>query len=200
MPNRLLAACASVAAALLWHGSAVAQTFPDRPVTIIVSYAAGGPSDIVARALGQSMSATLGQAVPIENVAGAGDFLFDQTIGAIPQIEAGTIKAFAVTSGTRLAQLKNLPTMQEAGLERFEVIQWHALYAPAGTPKAALDKLGAALEVALKDPTIVKRFTELGGPPFPEGKRGAAEARAMLKSQVETWTRVIRSAGVTAAK
>jgi tripartite-type tricarboxylate transporter receptor subunit TctC len=131
-------------------------------------------------------------------VAGQIDFLFDQTLGAIPQIEAGAIKGFAVTSATRLAQLKDLPTLQEAGLASFEITQWHALYAPAGTPREALDKIGAALETALKDPVIVKRFTELGGPPFPAGKRGPAEAKAMLVSQVETWTKVIRSAGVTA--
>ena len=132
-------------------------------------------------------------------VAGQIDFLFDQTLGAIPQIQAGTIKAFAVTSSARLDQLKDLPTLQEAGLTRFEVTQWHALYAPARTPKAVLEKIGAALEKALGDPIIIKRFAELGSSMFPEGKRGAAEARTMLTSEVEMWAKVIKSAGVSAA-
>jgi tripartite-type tricarboxylate transporter receptor subunit TctC len=89
--------------------------------------------------------------------------------------------------------------MLEAGLSGFEVTQWHALFAPAGTPKAALDKVGAALEKALKDEAIIKRFTELGSQTFPEGKRGAPEAKAMLRSEVEKWARLIKSAGVSAS-
>jgi tripartite-type tricarboxylate transporter receptor subunit TctC len=123
--------------------------------------------------------------------------LFDQTLGAIPQVQAGTIKALAVTSGTRLHQLKDLPTMQEAGLRGFEVTQWHALYAPSGTPKVALDRIGAALEKALRDEAIVKRFADLGSLTFPDGKRGAPEAKAMLRSEVEKWSRVIKNAGVS---
>jgi tripartite-type tricarboxylate transporter receptor subunit TctC len=328
MLSRLFAFCgASLAVSLLWQTPSVAQAgFPERPITMIVSYAAGGPSDIIARALAQSMSVSLGQPIVIENVAGAGgtagaaraakaqpdghtllihhlalaagaglypnlpydtlsafepiglvnfnpfvltskkglaintareaieyirankdkvafghagvgsgshlcnlllqsalgikvaevayrgtapamndvvagqiEFLFDQTLGAIPQIQAGTIKAFAVTSSARIDQLKDLPTMAEAGLAGFEVTQWHALYAPARTPKAALDKIGAALEMALKDESIIKRFTELGSPTFPAGKRGPLEAKAMLKSEVEKWSRVIKTAGVSAS-
>jgi tripartite-type tricarboxylate transporter receptor subunit TctC len=327
MSNRPLGFCASLAAALLWQTPSMAQAnFPDRPITMIVSYAAGGPSDVIARALGQSMSVYLGQPIVIENVAGAGgtvgaaraakaqpdghtllihhlalaasaglypnlsydtltafepiglvnfnpfvlttkkgiasntareaieyirankdkitfghagvgsgshlcnlllqsalsikvaevayrgtapamndvvagqiDFLFDQTLSAIPQIHAGTIKAIAVTSSARIDQLKDLPTMTEVGLAEFEVTQWHALYAPAHTPKVARDKIGAALEMALKDENIIKRFTELGSPTFPAGKRGPLEAKAMLKSEVEKWSRVIKAAGVSAS-
>src|SRR5262249_51837561 len=125
---------------------------------------------------------------------------FDQTLGAIPQIQAGTIKAFAVTSSSRLDQLKDLPTMSEAGLTGFEVTQWYALYGPAGTPKVALDKIGAALEKALKDDAIVKRFAELGSVTFPEGKRGAQDAKAMLRSEVEKWATLIKDARVSSSK
>jgi len=73
MFNRFFGVCASLAGALVWQTPSLAQAgFPDRPMTIIVSYAAGGPSDITARALGQSMSVSLGQPIVIENVAGAG--------------------------------------------------------------------------------------------------------------------------------
>jgi tripartite-type tricarboxylate transporter receptor subunit TctC len=132
-------------------------------------------------------------------VGGQIDFLFDQTLTAIPQIQGGTIKAHAVTSGRRLDQLKDLPTMQEAGLARFEVIQWHALYAPAHTPKPVLEKIGLALEKALKDEVIINRFADLGSPMFPEGKRGASEAKAMLTSEVQKWAKVIKGAGVLVA-
>jgi tripartite-type tricarboxylate transporter receptor subunit TctC len=297
--------------------------YPTRPITLIVPYAAGGPSDVIARLLGQSMSATLGQQVVVENVAGAGgttgaarvadarpdghtllihhlalaaaqslygnlryatlqafepiglvnygpfvltarpaypadtiaaalasirekregvsmahagvgsgshlcnmliqsalgvrvtevpyrgtgpalndvaggqvDMLCDQTTNAIPQIQGGRVKAFAVTSAERNEQLKDLPTMQEAGLSGFEITQWHALYAPHGTPPAIIARLSAALEKALAEPSIVARFSDLGTVLFPAGRRGPAQTGEYLRREVEKWERVIREAGV----
>jgi len=82
------------------------------------------------------------------------------TIGnkiATGQIEAGKVKAFAVTSSKRLTTpaLKNLPTLDEAGLKGFNVNIWHGVYAPKGTPKAVTDRLNTALRAALKDPDFI---------------------------------------------
>lgn len=320
MLRRTLLAAALSALAV---APAAAQTFPDRPITLIVPYAAGGPSDVLGRLLAQSMSQTLGQTVVIENVGGAGgttgagraaratpdgytllihhlalaagatlyrnltydtvkdfapiglvnqgpfvivsklgieaktiaefldhvkksgrnisfgtagvgsgshlcnmmlqsalgtkfneipyrgtgpamndlvagqlDALCDQTTNSIPQIQGNRIRPYAVTATERVAQLPTLPTLQEAGLANFEVTVWHALYAPRGTPDTVIQRLNAALEVALKDQTVLARFADLGTTAYPAGRRGPAEARAQLEREVEKWRRVITEAGV----
>ena len=66
-------------------------------------------------------------------------------------------------------------------------------------PKVILDNLSAALEVALKDQTIIARFAELASPMYPKGRRGAPEAKAMLKSEVAKWAKLIKSAGISAS-
>ncbi len=320
MLRRLLTAAVCTVAISL--SSASAQTYPDRPITLIVPYAAGGPSDVLGRLIGQSLSQSLGQTVLIENVGGAGgttgaaraaraapngytilvhhlalaaaatlyrnlsydtvkdfepiglinqgpfvivsktgletktiaefiahvkktgrgmsfgtagvgsgshlcnmmmqsqlgvkfneipyrgtgpamndlvagqlDALCDQTTNSIPQIQGNRIRAYAVTALQRVEQLPSLPTLHESGLPNFEVTVWHALYAPRGTPAPIVQRLNAALEVALKDATVLKRFADLGTTPFPAGQRGPAEARARLESEVAKWRRVITESG-----
>jgi tripartite-type tricarboxylate transporter receptor subunit TctC len=122
--------------------------------------------------------------------------LCDQTTNAIPQIQGGRVKAFAVTSAERNEQLKHLPTMMEAGLAGFEITQWHALYAPRGTPPTIITRLSGALEKALAEPSIVARFADLGTVLFPAGRRGPDTARDHLRSEVAKWERVIREAGL----
>ena len=313
-----------LAAVSLWSAPALSQnTYPARPITLIVPFAAGGPSDVIARLIGQSMSTTLGQQVVIENVAGAGgtagaaraagaqpdgytllihhvalaagaslysslrydtltafesiglvnygpfvmtskldfpasdiagalahirqngnkvtiahagvgsgshlcnmllqsslgvkvtevayrgtgpaindlvggqvDMLCDQTTNALPQIQGKRIKAFAVTSSERNEQLRDLPTMQEAGLDRFEIVIWHALYAPKSTPAAVVETLSAALERALGEQSVTSRFADLGTVPFQAGRRGPGEASAQLRNEVEKWGRLIQESGL----
>jgi tripartite-type tricarboxylate transporter receptor subunit TctC len=318
---RRLAAAIVVAGATAT--AAQAQTFPDKPITLVVPFAAGGPSDVIARLLGQSMSATLGQQVVIENVAGAGgttaagrvakatpdgytllihhvalaagaslysklgydtnaafqpiglvnygpfvltaktgfapntatelfaklkkdgpsvnvahagigsgshlcglmltqalgiqvtyvpykgtgpamndlvggqvDVLCDQTTNAIPQVTAGKVKAYAVTSGKRIEQLPNLPTVAETGIQGFEVTVWHGLFAPAGTPAPVVTKLHGALQTALADATIQKRFTDLGTLLFPAEQRSPEALGAYLKAEVARWGEAVTKAGV----
>ena len=100
-----------------------------------------------------AMNAILGKQV---------DFLCDQTTNTTGQIKAGSVKAYAVTSAKRVPTLPDLPTMQEGGLKGFEVGIWHGVYAPKGTPKAAIDKLVAAMQDASKDPGFRTRMSELG--------------------------------------
>jgi tripartite-type tricarboxylate transporter receptor subunit TctC len=133
-------------------------------------------------------------------VGGQIDMLCDQTTNAIPQIQGGRIKAFAVTSLERNEQLKDLPTMREAGLPDFEITQWHALYAPKGTPQQIVTRLSAALEKALADPAIIERFADLGTVPFPVGRRGPRETGDQLRREVGKWRRVVRDSGVSQEK
>src|SRR5213594_2051446 len=74
------------------------------------------------------------------------DTMCDQTTNTTNQIKEGTFKGYAVTTATRISALRDLPTLEEAGLKGFEVSAWHALWAPKGTPKDAIDKLTAALQ------------------------------------------------------
>jgi tripartite-type tricarboxylate transporter receptor subunit TctC len=323
--KNLIRTVLSAAALALSAGLAAAQGYPTRPLTLIVPFAAGGPSDAIARLLGQSMSETLKQQVVIENVAGAGgttgaarlakaqkdgytllihhvalaagaslyktlpydtlgdiepiglvnygpmvvttkkdypaedakalfaklkadgskttaahagvgsnshlcDLLLQQTLGvkfteaayrgtgpamndlmagqvdllcdqsttAVPQVQGGTIKAFAVTSKERLDVLKDLPTMQEVGFPNFEFVIWHGLYAPKGTPKEAVDTLNKALQVALGDANVKARFADVGTQAFPANERSPEAHKARLEKEVATWKDVIGKAGVSA--
>jgi tripartite-type tricarboxylate transporter receptor subunit TctC len=131
-------------------------------------------------------------------MGGQVDLLCDQTTNTIPQINAGKVRALAVTSPQRLAVLPNLPTLAESGLKGFNVSIWHGFYAPKGTPKPVIDKLEAALKAALKDPAIIKRFADLGTEPVPQEKATPAALRAHLASEIKRWEPLIKQAGTFA--
>jgi tripartite-type tricarboxylate transporter receptor subunit TctC len=308
-----------------WGADAMAQAYPSRTVTLIVPFAAGGPTDVVARTLGAAMTRALGQTVVIENKLGAGgtlaanyvakapadgyiifihhngmatatglyrklpynpmtdfeyigqvadvpmtllakkdlppdnlreliayvrankdsinlanagldavshlcgmlfqqavgvelttipfsgtapamtallggqvDMLCDQTTQTIPQIKAQKVKFYGVTTKQRIQALPDAPTLDEQGLKDFEVVVWHGVYAPKGTPKEALDKLNAALRAALRDPDVASKFADLGAQIVPEAKQTPAGLRDWLKSEIDKWQPVIRKAGVYA--
>jgi len=320
-----LAALLVAGAAALACGEAVAQAYPSRPVTMVVPAAAGGPTDTVARLIGESMSRTLGQQVLVENVGGAGgtigvgrvakaagdgytllvwhigqatapalydnlrydvfgdfepigritdvpmtivgkkdlaakdigeliawvkqkqvdvtyahagigsaahlcsllfmnaldikmtaviyrgtgpamndllggqfDMMCDQTTGTANQIKQGTIKGYAATTKARIPLLAELPTLDESGVKGFEVSAWHALWAPKGLPKEALDKLVPALQDALKDAKVIERFAGLATVPVSQEQATPAALKAQLESEVAKWGAVIRAAGVKA--
>jgi len=313
----------AVAALTLTAAAASAQDYPARPITLIVPFAAGGPTDIVARIAGEHMSRTLGQQIVIENTLGAGgttastrakraapdgytiimghmgthaasvalypklaydprtdfepigmaagtpililakkdfpakdlkefvayvkanektlnnahagvgsvsfttclllnsimgvkpttipfngtgpsmnarvggqvDYMCDQIVNAVPQVLAGSIKAYAIATPQRNPALPDVPTAKEAGVPEFEASAWNALFAPKGTPKAIVDKLSDALSKALDDEGVRKRLLELGSD-IPDGpRRGGAALAALVKSEVDKWGKVIKEAG-----
>ena len=278
-------------------GSALAQDYPSRTITLIVPFPAGGPTDTVARVTANAMSRALGQSIVVENVAGAGgplgagrtaraepdgnsllinhvglataatlyrklaydtrtafapiglttdapmifvgrsnlepnslqelvayarargkDFMFasaglgsasnlcglmfmaaikqelsnvpykgggplmndligkqidlgcEQATTATEPVKSKLVKAYAVTTKTRLASLPELPTADEAGLNGFEVNVWHGIFAPKDTPAAVVQKLSAALKAAVKDPEVMKRFSDINTVPVSEDR------------------------------
>lgn len=310
---------------LVAANAALAEGYPDRPITLIVPHAAGGPTDTVSRLIAESMSKTLGQTVLVENAGGAGstvgaakaarapadgytiminhvaqassatlyrtldydpdgsfdgiglitdvpmtivaradfpptdiagyiehvkangeavlfgnagigsashlcsmllldaldvkvtsvpykgtgpamtdllggqiDTMCDQTTNTIPQLAGGAIKGYAVTTAARISVLPDLPTVQEAGIAGFEMTVWHGMFAPAGTPPEALDKLSAALQVALQDPVVAERFAELGTTPVAADKGTPAFMDAHLATEIVKWKATIEAAGVYA--
>jgi tripartite-type tricarboxylate transporter receptor subunit TctC len=131
-------------------------------------------------------------------LGGQVDFMCDQTTNTTKQIQAGEIKAYATTSPERLANLPDLPTASEAGLDGFVVGVWHGLYAPKGTPPEAIERLSKSLQVALKDSSVVERFAELGTKPSSEADATPEALKAKLESEIERWRPVIEKAGVYA--
>ena len=89
------------------------------------------------------------------------DMMCDQTTNTTNQIQAGEIKAYAVTTPERIAVLPDLPTLAEGSLENFNLSIWHGLYAPAGTDPAIIERLTASLQAALADETVGNSFAEL---------------------------------------
>jgi putative tricarboxylic transport membrane protein len=297
--------------------------YPERPITMIVPFAAGGPTDVTARIVGEHMSRTLGQQIVIENVAGAGgttgisraaasssdgytimmghmgthgaapavypnlkynptrdfepiglaagtpilivakknfpardlkefvayvkangpklneahagvgsvshttctllhsilgvqpnrvayrgtgpalndlvagqvDYMCDQIVNLVPQIQGGTIKAYGIATAERNPALPNVPTTKEGGLPEFQVSAWNAIFAPKGTPKDVVARLNDALVKALDDPNTRKRLLELGGDvPDRQGRTPEALAK-LVQSEVARWATVFKQMG-----
>src|SRR3954454_399395 len=126
-------------------------------------------------------------------LGGQVDLMCDQTTNTTGQIESGKVKAFAVTSAKRLTTpaLKNLPTLDEAGVKGFNVSVWHGLYAPKGTPKAVTDKLNAALRAALKDPDFIKREESLGAVIVADERQSGAEHNKLVAAEIAKWGPII---------
>ena len=133
-------------------------------------------------------------------IGGQVDIMCDQTTNTSGQIESGKVKAYAVTTNRRLTTpaLKNLPTLDEAGVKGFNVSVWHGLYAPRGTPKAVVDRINAALRTALKDPEFIKREEQLGAVVITDARTGGAEHKKFVESEIAKWGPIIKAAGVYA--
>jgi len=295
--------------------------YPERPITLIVPFAAGGPTDVVARIVGEHMSRTLGQQIVVENVAGAGgttgttraaqaapdgytlemghmgthgaapavysdlkydpvksfqpigmaagtpilivakksfpakdlkefvaylkanseklneahagvgsvsfttcaffnsligarptrvvyrgtgpalndlvsgqvDYMCDQIVNLVPQIQAGTIKAYAVAMAQRSPALPDVPTTKEAGLPEFQVSAWNAIFAPKGTPPEIVKKLSDALQKALADANTRKRLLDLGADLSDTKAQTPEGLGKLVESEVARWNKVLRS-------
>jgi len=98
----------------------------------------------------------------IDLVGGQIDSMIDQTSSSLAQIQGGKLKALAVGTRSRIADLPNVPTLQEEGVANFEAVTPSGLFAPAGTPAEVIRTLAAALNKALEDPAIRRKLAELG--------------------------------------
>jgi tripartite-type tricarboxylate transporter receptor subunit TctC len=128
-------------------------------------------------------------------LAGQVDLLCDQTTSTTPYIKAGSVKLYGVTTPTRLKTLPDTPTLAEQGLPGFQVVVWHGIYAPKGTPKEAIEKFGAALKSTLKDPAIVQRLAELGAVVPGDDKLTPAGLKTWLEQETQRYAPVIKAAG-----
>ena len=130
-------------------------------------------------------------------ISGQVDFMCDQIVNVVQQVLAGQIKAYAIGTAERSPALPNVPTSKEAGLPEFQAQAWNALFAPKDTPKPILDKLTDALDKALDDEHTRQRLLELGSVLPGKAERGQRPLAALVKSEIERWTPIIKAAGPT---
>jgi tripartite-type tricarboxylate transporter receptor subunit TctC len=131
-------------------------------------------------------------------VAGQIDFMIDNPANALPQVRAGTIKAYAVTSKSRLAVAPDIPTVGEAGLPGLYALNWQATFLPKATPRDIVAKLNAAVAAALADATVQRRLADLGQDIFPRDQQTPEALAAFQSAEIEKWWPIVKAANIKA--
>ena len=142
-------------------------------------------SHIPYRGGGPALNDVMGGQVPL---------FFANVASSLGHIQSGRLRPLAVTSKLRSRALPELPSMDEAGLKGYEVLEWNPVLAPAGVPAAVRAKLAAAIRKAMADPEVLARVRAFGGEAFGGGE---VEAAAFLKGQQALWARVVRERHIT---
>src|SRR5262249_4735970 len=130
-------------------------------------------------------------------IAGQVDYMCDQIVNVVQQVQAGQIKAYAIGTPERSPALPNVPTSREAGLPEFQAQAWNALFAPKDTPQPIVDKLTVALDKALDDEPTRKRLLELGSVLPGRAERRQEALAALVRREIDRWTPIIKAAGPT---
>jgi len=125
-------------------------------------------------------------------LAGQTDLMFDNLASATPQIRAGKLKAFAVTTAKRSSFFPELPTVAESGLKGFDISTWFGVFAPAGTPKPIVDRLNAEFTRALSAPDIRERLARMGAEASPMSPEDFA---AFVRAEQAKYERVVKASG-----
>ena len=323
--RKVIFVAVAFAVSLASIGTATAQVYPSRPITLIVPFSAGGPTDTIGRVVAERMRVSLGQPVIIENVTGAGgnigvgrvaraqpdgytlvighwsthvingaiytlpydvvkdfepiallstnpqmiisknavpakdlreltawlkanpgkatlatvgpgsqphvagilfqnftgarfqfvpyrgaapamqdllggqiDLMMPQVIIALPQVRAGKVRAYAVTSKSRVPSAPDIPSMDEAGVPGVYVDSWHGLWAPKGTPKEVIAKLNAAVVETLAYPAARQKLVDLGQEFWPRAGQTPEALAAFQKAEIDKWWPIVKEAGIKA--
>jgi len=135
--------------------------------------------------------------VLIDMLGGQVDMGVLSAIAAAPQIHDKKLKAYAIVGRERFAGLSDLKTLGELGYKKLHFDFWHALFAPAGTPRPIIDKLNAALRTALNDEKLKKTYAEGGMDRYPPEQMTPEAAGALLKQEIPLWGDVIKTNHIT---
>ena len=192
----------------------VSPSLTARSVTDLVALAKARPGELSYATFGVASSAHFASAlfeqragirlthVPYNGAApaqtaiagGQVDMGFMSALSAMPLMQSGKLRALAVTSDRRLAQLPDVPTMAEAGFPSFEVSSWQGLLAPAGTPPAIVSKLQLEVARILALPEVRERFAAVAAEPVASTP---AQFRAHIESEIARWSAVARRADLS---
>jgi tripartite-type tricarboxylate transporter receptor subunit TctC len=168
-----------------------------RPGAIAYASSGNGSAQHLAGALFEDRAGVTLQHVPYKGggpamndvMAGQVPLFFANVASSLGHIQAGKLRPLATTSVRRARSLPDVPTMEEAGVPGYEVLEWNPVLAPAGTPVAVRERLAAAIRKAMADPAVLGRVRALSGEVFAGGPVQAAE---FLKQQQALWARVVR--------
>ena len=127
-------------------------------------------------------------------MGGQVESMFDNAPSALPHVKAGKLRALAVTSPQRLPQLPDVPTLAESGFPGFDVHSWFGLAAPAGTPRAVVERLNAELAKALSQPELRQRLVDMAAAPEPSTPE---QMRQFIASEIKRWRTVVKASGAT---
>jgi tripartite-type tricarboxylate transporter receptor subunit TctC len=126
-------------------------------------------------------------------VAGRIQIGFPTIISSVPHLQAGRLRALAVTPAKRVAAVPDVPTFAEAGLKGVVVVNWYGLIAPARTPKPIIERVAQETRTAMQSPEVTKRLAAEGSDPIGSSP---AEFAAHIRAETDQWSRVIRQAGI----
>lgn len=126
-------------------------------------------------------------------LGGQVNYMFDSVTSARPHLQSGKLRALGVTTAKRSSALPDVPTLAEAGVPGYELSPWFAVFAPAGTPKATISKLQAALIDAMKQPDVVKRFEAIGAEAIGSTPDELAQH---LQRESARWSKLIAERGI----
>jgi tripartite-type tricarboxylate transporter receptor subunit TctC len=119
--------------------------------------------------------------------------MFSTMLSAKPQIEAGKVRAFGVSTATRSASMPDIPSIAEAGVPGYEAVQWYGFLAPAGTPAAIISQIHAESMKALNSAEMKEKLAHDGAEPSPTSPE---EFAALIRNEIEKWRKVAKVAGI----
>jgi tripartite-type tricarboxylate transporter receptor subunit TctC len=125
-------------------------------------------------------------------VGGHVDLFYATPQSVVQQVANGEVKAYGITAKERSPHFPNVPSFVAELGPKLEILYWHALFAPAGTPDAIVDKINATVREIIADPAVLKNWEETGVAPYTKDQQTVAAAKAMLSSEIKRWGQVVK--------